>query len=188
MCSANPCCGNFSTDKCSSCRTNICRTCSKRCPLNCNLATLCERCEQPDKHGCYAKVLHELRNESRATLEALALQHMEMQKTANATIWMQISFRRKHCAAQNQPPTTGYTEDLTSMTCPSTPTWNTSTECAGLARHLEVTSCSSMRHTTRYHAPIASKSGHQPALLCSRLSNSQHQEKVKLKRTHCTNT
>ena len=54
LCSATPCCGNFSTDKCGACRANICQTCSKKCPLQCNLSPLCENCQNPDSHGCYA--------------------------------------------------------------------------------------------------------------------------------------
>ena len=86
LCSASSCCGNFSTDKCGSCRANICQACSKKCPLQCNLSPLCESCQNPDSHGCYAKVLIELKDESRATIEKLVAQHMAAQQNANARL------------------------------------------------------------------------------------------------------
>ena len=86
LCSTISCCGNVSTDKCGSCRAHICRNCARGCPLRCHPSPLCQNCEQPDKHGCVAKVLFELRDESKATIEALAAQHLEAQQTANARL------------------------------------------------------------------------------------------------------
>ena len=64
------CCVGFASDKCgnNACRKNICAGCSKPCPLGCPLPNMCPNCFDPSSHHCYAKLIHQVQQESRAAV------------------------------------------------------------------------------------------------------------------------
>ena len=73
------------------------------------------------------------------------------------------------------------------MTFRSTHTRSTLTVCVYLANRLQGASCSNSSVTTHYRGRTVNKSPHLLAFLYSKPSNLCHQERVKQKKTRCTN-